>query len=397
MENRQVYDVIIVGGGASGMFCANQLLANGMTNFIILEQQDQVGKKILASGNGRCNISNEVMDISFYNSHAIEHLIKQYPPKRILDQFQELGLAIKMEQTRYYPLSNQALSVQQVLALPILNHVLLNCYVSEIDRQEEHVIHTSLGVFYAKNIVLSVGGLSGLSPKAKLPSELINTMNLSYTSTHPGIVQFETMEEMKGLKGIRIQATLSLFDGDKLLIEDTGEVQLTNVGLSGIPSMQLSRYIDKQGLKVYADFFPGRSQEQLLKLFKKQIQLIPTSSIVDLAVGIFHPKFMGWVLKRLDIKAYKLNQLTDGELNQIVYYLKKMPFDVKQLFDFTYAQVTVGGVSLNDINMETLSLRQDDSIYLCGEVLNVDGACGGYNLHWAWVSGMHVALEILGK
>ncbi len=392
-----IYDVIIVGGGASGLFCANYLLAHGFSNFLILEQQDNVGKKILASGNGRCNVSNQNMTVSFYNHSTIEPILNRYTTETVMSFFAELGLETKIESGRYYPLSNQAVSVQQSLFEPIKDYVLLNCLVTDIKRHQHFVVETSLGHFNAKHVVLAVGGLSGLSPKVVRPTQLLETMQLKQTPCHPGIVQFYVKEDMMGLKGIRIQATLTLKDGQDILIKDTGEVQLTNHGLSGIPAMQLSRYINKDGLKVMADFFPNRDALRLEKLFLNQQHITPHALIKQLGIGTFHQSFISWILRRLEINRSTIGELTIDDIKQIVAYIKQTPFSVDSLFDYDYAQVTVGGVDLAQINIETLSFLEDQDMYICGEAMDIDGYCGGYNLHWAWTSGMHVAQMLLKK
>ncbi|MCH3972136.1 MAG: aminoacetone oxidase family FAD-binding enzyme [Oscillospiraceae bacterium] len=365
------YTLAVVGGGASGLLGAvraAELL--GGANVVVLEAAARVGKKLLATGNGRCNLTNMGVSVQHYHgdSAQAEQLLQAFPPKRILAYFQHLGLLCR-EQTegRVYPYSLQASSV-----LNILRSHLQSCGVEErCDFTVQTIRRTPNGFLLhaqdgssvcAQFVLLSTGGMAhaGTQNGYTLAKQLGHTITPLKPALAP--VQVKENKTMRALKGVRVPAAATLRHGGKTVRQTFGEVQFTERGLSGICIFELSRDA-VSGDVLSLDLVPDYSVSELRKATGGRLE------------GVLHKALV---------------QICPFEK------CKDFCFTVDHTADFRQAQVTAGGVPLSQVDDSCESLRSPGA-WLTGELLNLDGDCGGFNLHWAWSTALCAANAVWKK
>lgn len=354
--------VVIIGAGASGLACASLLSRYSSYDIIILDQANKVARKVLASGNGRCNVSNENMDIKYYNTNhpVIQNIIDNFDIK---DFFDDLKLKLRCDNHLYYPYSLSSLSVKNALVRSLNNvSIILETEVKDIVVQKQYHIKTNQGIYKADKVVIATG-----SPASHLSGchnlEMLKTLNVKMIPFQESLVQLKTKQIYHSLKGLRVKCQATLLCNQKRIDEKKGEVLFTDYGLSGICIMQLSRYfINLKGkIQVVLDLLPDDNLDEILQCYDYQ--------------GLFHEKLAHVIKnKHIDVKAWS--------------------FDIVGTRGIENGQVCHGGVSLDDID-ENLQLQKYPNIYIIGEALDVDGDCGGYNLHFAFASGHHVAKKLI--
>ena len=401
--------ILIIGGGAAGLaaaLTAAKTVPGGQIT--VLERLDRVGKKILATGNGRCNLTNaNAGPAHFYSNdkgllkQALEHM----PPRQVLDFFRDLGLLCQEEdEGRIYPYCKQASMVMDVLlqALERANiDVQCGCAVASIGRNKgKFAVKTTDGrSFTADRVILAAGGKAA----PKLGSDgsgyvLAEQLGHRCVPAYPALVALKCdMNGLGGLKGIRAQAGLTLMAGDPMLAQDVGEVQFTEYGLSGIPAMQvsgrLSRLRKGERCTALVDLFPEWQNDALFRYLKSRQKADPKGTLETLLLGTVHKRLAYAVLKSAGLQPLSRNtaSLTGGELHRLADMLKAWPFPVTGTQGWEFAQVAGGGISLKEIDLATMESRLVPGLYLAGEIVDVIGDCGGFNLHWAWCSGMRAA------
>ncbi len=395
--------IVIIGGGAAGLAAAIAAARQApQARVILLERMDRVGKKILATGNGRCNLTNLQASPAHYDSAdrgALKYALDAMPHQMTLDFFRSLGLLCQEEdEGRVYPYSKQASMVLDVFlqALERLNiDVRCSAAVKEISRvQGRFAVKTSDGQkVMADAVILTTGGKAA----SKLGSDgsgyaLAKAMGHSCTQLYPALVALRCdMKDHGGLKGIRAEAALTLTAGEHILGQETGEVQFTEYGLSGIPVMQLSGRLSrlKKGEKCTAlvDLFPEMEHDTLLRELKSRKN---QDTLENLLLGTIHKRLAYAVLKSAGLSPLSrpCATLTNTELRRLTNTLKAWPFQVVDTQGWENAQVTGGGVPLREIDLDTMQSLRQPGLYLAGEILDVTGSCGGFNLHWAWCSGI---------
>jgi len=396
--------ILVIGGGAAGMAAAiTAARENPAVRVTIVERMDRVGKKILATGNGRCNLTNMGASFAhFYSSDkgALKRALEGMAPEIVLNFFASLGLLCQEEdEGRVYPYCKQASMVLDVLlqALERLN-IQVHCgsSVAEIARNKgRYTVKTSDGhTLTADALILTCGGKAA----PKLGSDgsgyaLAKAMGHSCTALYPALVAFKCdMNGLGGLKGIRAEGGLTLLAGDHVLGKEVGELQFTEYGLSGIPAMQLSGRLSRlrKGEKCVAlvDLFPHWEHEALFRDLKARQKTQET--LETLLLGTVHKRLAYAVLKSAGLQPLSraAASLTNAELHRLTDTLKAWPFPVTGTQGWDNAQVTGGGVPLGEIDTIAMSSRYQPDLYLAGEVLDVTGDCGGFNLHWAWCSGI---------
>lgn len=398
--------IVIIGGGAAGLAAA--LTASRQAPDVkvtVLERLDRVGKKILATGNGRCNLTNLQAGIKhFYSSDkaALKSLLNGMEPERVMIFFRSLGLICQEEEEgRVYPYCKQASMVLDVLlqALERANiHVQCGCAVTGIDRNKgKFAVKTADGrTIPADGVILTCGGKAA----PKLGSDgsgyaLARKLSHNCTPLYPALVALKCdMNGLGGLKGIRAQAGLKLMAGEHILGQDIGELQFTEYGLSGIPAMQLSGRLSKlrKGEKCTAlvDLFPQWQEESLFRELKARQKASPSGTLETLLLGTIHKRLAYAVLKSAGLQPLSRTNasLTNGELHRLADTLKGWIFPVTGTQGWDAAQVTGGGIPLGEVEPDTMQSRLQPGLYLAGEILDVTGDCGGFNLHWAWCSGI---------
>ena len=396
--------VAIVGGGASGLCCAVEA-AKGGAQVTLYEAKDRVGKKILATGNGRCNMLNAFACPDDYSApDFVRGVIGRYNADFVRLFFEEMGLYTRQDEDgRVYPLSNQASSVLDVLRMECESLGVKTLCGSEITavKKQGKLFVLSDGKAYDK-VVLCCGGKA--SAKNFGGYELLRAMGHTVTKLMPALTKLTVKDNTytRQLKGIRHKASLSLYIDSQKIAEENGELLFADYGLSGIAVMQLSSLIarhfrsGKTTLPVVScDFVPDMSFNELCEKIKKITLHNKDMKCENLLTG-FMPKKLGEVTaKSVGVPTAKaVGQLSDKDIKSIASAAKKFSFTVSSLRPFEDAQVVSGGADLREFDKTTLESLKYKGLYACGELLDVDGPCGGYNLLWAFASGIAVGRQI---
>ena len=366
--------LIIVGGGAAGIVCAlTAKRENPSLQVSILEQNERIGKKILKTGNGKCNLSNLNMSEHFYNHpHELSIWLNQIPISEVQAFFQSCGLFLKTDgSTRLYPYSEKATTVLEVLRYELKRHhidTICNVRVKSLIYEQGWIVKTNQRDFKADYVVVASGSLAQEQTEGY---RILQELGHRLIPLVPGLAALKTKEKLRHLQGLRVKCQAGIYEQKRLLHQDKGEILFKDDGLSGILAFDLSRFLTK-GNEVALDLlfdYPHLERELTSLLTWKELE--------DALMGLL-PKMLVWeILKRnpnRDIKA-------------IVKTIHHLSFEVVATYGFEWAQIARGGISLEDINLD-FSSRKQAHLSIIGEVLDVDGASGGYNLHFAWLSGM---------
>jgi len=406
--------IIVIGGGASGMVAAIFAARLG-AKVTILERKDKIGRKILATGNGRCNLTNKNVAIQHYYSvredqNFLSKILSEFDVEKTLGFFSELGIdVVEKEEGRLYPRSDQASSVVSVLLLELERlKVDIRCdeQVNAIEIGDNIKVLTDNSKYYCNKLIVATGGKSCPDLGSNGSGfELAKSFGHTIKQTFPSLVQLQTdYPYLKQLKGTKVIGTVQLLnDQNELIKEERGEILFTDYGISGPPVLQISRdasYYYENHLDTYVliDLIPEQSIEQLDVLLTNRFSIMPTKSAENTLIGFINNRLIMPILKSSEISASKkAGDITKEERKRIVQCLKNVSMKVTGTQDWNNSQVTAGGVKLSEVNINNLVSKKAKSIYLCGEILDVDGICGGYNLQWAWssgaVAGKNAALE----
>ena len=393
--------VIIVGGGASGMMAAITAATEG-ASVTLIEQKDRVGKKILSTGNGRCNLTNRRMDEACFRGDdvaIVTEILGRFGLEDTERFFEHLGVMLKDRKGYVYPISDQASTILDVLRMELERRqvrVLVSEPVTEIIRQKNGFsVKTKNNTLSADAVVLSTGGKA---------SPVLGSDGSGYTLAKrfghhlspvvPALVPLRCKETFfKHLAGIRTQAKVSLFVDDLFVASDIGELQLTNYGISGIPVFQISRYAAKalgRGCAVAAelDFMPSMEEEAFADFLIRRLECHGYKCAEEFMIGMFPKKLIGTLLKTAQmIPTAAMTTYSKKELSHLAYVCKHFRVDIVETNGFEGAQVCAGGVRVSEVTPDTLESVYVKNLYLTGELLDIDGICGGYNLQWAWSTG----------
>ncbi len=393
--------IIIVGGGASGLVAAIAAARSGAA-VTIIEQKDRVGKKILSTGNGRCNLTNELMELKCFrgdDTTIVSEVLSQFGYEDTLKFFEELGIILKNRQGYIYPISDQATTVLDVLRMEIERlgvQLVLEESVSGIQKNKKGFqVKTNKGSYISDAVILAAGGKAA----PVLGSDgsgygLAKSLGHSISPVVPALVQLKGKGNyFKQLSGIRTNAKVSLYVNDKYVDSDTGELQLTNYGISGIPVFQVSRYAakalyQKQRVQAEIDFMPNMSEKELVSFIQKRMQIHGHKNSEDFLVGMFNKKLISVFLKEAKIPSnMKATEITSKQWERLVQTILHFVVEIEGTNSFEQAQVCAGGVRTHEVKANTLESVFAKGLYLTGELLDIDGICGGYNLQWAWATG----------
>lgn len=395
--------VAVIGGGASGM-CAAIELMNNVTDktdveVTVLEKMTRVGKKLLVTGNGRCNITNMNSAGSGYRGDTdfAKTALSRFTPENNIKFFNSLGLYTRTEEDgRVYPLSNQASSVLDALRFECERlGVKFVCDYRAVHIKEAVTAFSRKIVINNRDrfdyvIVASGGKAAKIHGTDGDSYDLLKMLGHTVTPVAPALVSLNCSDFTKSLKGIRSVCGVELIIDGKNEYKNLGEVQFTDYGLSGIPIMQLSRFVSmspSNNIQIYLDLTPDFSKEKLHEYLISRREK-DTGLCENMLSGIINKQLCITVMKECNIAVNRrVNTLNDGEINALSKILKCWKINVKNSRSFEYAQATAGGVKCSEFDPETMESRLADGVYCCGEVLDVDGDCGGYNLQWAWSSG----------
>lgn len=397
--------IIIIGGGASGLTAAIGA-ARGGADVTIIEHMDRVGKKILSTGNGRCNMTNLRMEEDCYRCDQKGfpmEVIRGFGVDETLGFFRELGIEPRDRNGYIYPHSDQASAVLDVLRWEVERLgvvVILSCKAERIipvhGRSSGFRVHTDQGILAADAVILAAGSKAAPSTGSDGSGyELAKSLGHGVIKPLPALVQLRCQGNMyRQMSGIRTEAQVKLMAEGTLLAEDRGELQLTDYGLSGIPVFQVSRFASRaldQGKRVRAlvDFMPSWEDGEAFGLLKKRVSLLGYKTAEELFTGLLNKKLALVLLKLADIRpAQRAGELSPRQLKQLLGQIKSYEAVVMSVNPFANAQVCCGGVDTREVDARTMESKILANLYLTGELLDVDGICGGYNLQFAWSSGM---------
>lgn len=392
----------IIGGGAVGLSSAVHAynFAKDKINIIILEKLDRVGKKILATGNGRCNFTNIYATYeNFYgeDSFFTKYFLEQFSPQNTIDFFYNLGvLHTVLENGKVYPYSEQASSILDALRNKIdsLNIPIKTEFdVKNINKKNDRfkIISTKGETILADKIIFATGG-SASQNLGTNGSGIKLLKSLGHKSTHltPALVQLKTpSEKVKSLKGIKITGNLKMYSKNNFLKEEYGEILFTDYGISGPPVFQLSTLFARyKNLIAYIDFMPNFTEEDIFNILKDRKKILYYTNLENYFNGLLNKRLGNIISKTSGIEklSFLVKNLTDDILKNMSYNIKNYKLEILDTNGFNNAQVTAGGLKTNEFNNKTLESKIIKGLYCAGEILDVVGDCGGFNLQWAWAS-----------
>lgn len=395
-------NVVVIGAGASGMMAALTAAEAGR-HVVLLERQGRVGRKLAATGNGRCNLTNINATIENYhgeNADFAAPALARFTPQDTLDFFHALGLVTVTEYGgRVYPLSNSANSVVDVLRFA-LDAAGVDVRVGESARALSRAgsgydVVTDAGTYRADYVIAACGGAAGAKLGGVMDGyELLKPLGHKRTSLYPALVQLVTDADYpRALKGVRADARIALTAGSETLATGAGEVQFTDTGVSGPAVFDISRAAATggDGLTLKIDFLREHTAEDVRAWLAARCERFANLTAGELFTGIVHNRLGRMLIKYAGIDAaLPLRALDSAALDAAVRAGKEFALRVRGTEGFDSAQVTAGGIRTSGVDPETLQSWFMPGLFICGELLDVDGDCGGYNLQWAWASG-HVA------
>lgn len=375
---------------------------NKKAQVYIIEQKDALGKKLLATGNGRCNFTNENMRAFFFRSdyhRIVPQILEKFDHKDTLRFFAELGLMTKSRDGYIYPRSDQAQTLVNLLIEEVKNQkVIIKTGTKVIKvRHKDNVfeIQTENEILKADALILACGGKA----QAELGSDgsgydFAKSFGHHLSPVVPSLVPLKVKNfSFKKASGVRAQAKVSAIIKEKCVASDTGELQITAYGLSGIPIFQISRYIAKAlyeeaPAKVEVDFIPELSCEEFYAWIHKQIQIHGEQSLFGFLTGIFNGKLVAEFLKKSHLPGgIAIQELKKSQWEKLMDTIKNQQFLIEDTMGFQRAQVCAGGVLTTEVVPVSLESIYIKNLYFTGELLDVDGICGGYNLQWAFATG----------
>lgn len=387
--------VIVIGGGASGLVAAINL--SKKFDVTILERNSECAKKILMTGNGKCNYFNWDINIKNYYTddyNKLETILSDKNQQRVLKFFDDIGVIPRIKNGYYYPYSNQATTIRTLLLKQIENRnikVINNIEVESIEKVGDIFIVESHNLsFKANKVVLATGSIAGLKNVNEIGINIASNF-FKVISPLPALVQLKSKEAIKNCNGVRCDAILSLYIDNKLITEESGEIQITDYGISGICTLNISSIVSRslgKNIQVKINFM-NILESNFLSWMDKRCKKLSNYNIVEVLESLINYKIIYSILKKAKIKKdYWLN-MNQNEKELLKNLLFAYPLEIIGTNDFTRSQVMTGGVSLKDINPLTMESKIPN-LYITGELLNVDGKCGGFNLGFAWITGMIV-------
>lgn len=391
--------VIVIGGGAAGMTAAITAARTG-AEVMILEHTKRPGKKILSTGNGKCNLTNLDMKKEAFRGEDPDFawkVVGEVPVSAALRFFEDLGLVLTDRNGYVYPASGQASSVLDALRFE-LDHlkVPILCEQEVLGITRDLRVRTGAGERKADAVILAAGSKAAPGTGSDGSGyKLAKSLGHRIIKPLPALVQLRCREPWyKQFSGVRTEAKVTLYCGGKKTAADRGELQFTDYGISGIPVFQVSRFAARaldEGEAVTArlDLFPAMAHEELYHFLTERTKRLSYRSSEEFLNGVMNKKLQPALLKEAKIPAgVRSSELTDRELRRLTDRIKSLETAVTAANPFEQAQVCSGGIAVTEVSAATMESKLVNNLYFAGEILDVDGICGGYNLQWAWSSGI---------
>ena len=394
------WDLVVIGAGASGMMTAITA-ARENKKVCILEKLDKAGKKLLATGNGKCNFTNANMQSTCFggDEEFVKHVLEQFSVEDCLEFFHSIGVYPKNKNGYYYPNSEQASSVTNALIYELERlgvKVSYESVIKEIATNENEVcVWTDNGCIITKKLVIATGLLA--APKLGSDGSLldiIKSLGHRFEPILPALCGFYCKGlKFKQVSGVRAQGTVAAYIDGRKIVEDTGEIQFTDYGLSGIPVFQISRHLSKglyakRKVEIKLNLLPQFKQEELIDEINYRRSIGNAMPITALLNGLVNQKLSEMILDKAGVdKQLYASSVSVSEMSKIAELLQNITVQVTNYRDFEFAQVCTGGIPTSEVDHRTLESKLVPNVYFAGEILDVDGICGGYNLHFAWATG----------
>jgi len=405
-----MYDVVVVGAGASGLITAIVSARRGK-KVLILEKNNKIGKKLLATGNGKCNITNQRPTLEHYysnNPNFIKEFFEGYSYQSIKQFFKSIGLeVIEAKEGKVFPMSLQASSVVELLVAECAQldiKIVCELEVQQIKKIKNfYEITHNKGIEKTEALVVATGNISapqlggvdsGISFAKRLGHNIIKPF--------PTLVQLTSpMKRLERMAGVKIESRVTLKTKDGKNIQKQGDVLFTSYGISGLAILDISRFVmvellKKKNIMLTIDLMPKMSQDQLLALMRKSLVKKSSKPLTIWLQGFINKKLILPILEPLKLQDETVGSLFSNikNLESIVSKIKSFEFEVNGSRGYKGAEVATGGVDTKEINPKTMESKRHKGLYFTGEVLDVDGDRGGFNLHFAWVCGLRAGGNI---
>ncbi len=393
--------IAVIGGGASGMMAAVTAASQG-ARIILLEHKDRIGKKILSTGNGRCNFTNTHQEpLCYYSENPLFPwgIISQFDARDVISFFLQLGVYSKNRNGYIYPNSDQASAVLDALRMELTRlHVDIRTGVDVreiLPGKKGFTLPTDSGDIRADRIILCAGSKAAPATGSDGSGyDLAKQLGHRMIPVLPALVQLRCEGKFfKAISGVRTNGNVSIWSDGECIARDTGEIQLTDYGISGIPVFQVSRYAsqllyEKKEVSAVLDFMPDFTKEQTEAFLSARAKTRPEKPAEMFLIGLFHKKLSDlWIKQSCLPRGKAAGDMTAEEIKKLVRLIKNFRLRVTSTNSYEHAQVCRGGIDTAEVDENTLESRYVPGLYFAGEILDVDGMCGGYNLQWAWASG----------
>lgn len=400
--------IAIIGAGASGLVAAISAARAG-AKVSVYEKNAKVGRKILATGNGRCNITNQNIELSHYHGSKpsfVNASINRFTSSTCKDFFGELGIEMSEGQKgRLYPKSQQSSSVVELLVYEAKRLGVKFFLESEVQNIEKSgsgfCLHVNTKSLHVNKVLIATGGLA-MPTLGSCDSghEFAKYFGHTIVPTHASLVQLECFEDLKSIAGVKFEGAIEIYVENELKAEASGDILFTNYGISGSAVLDISRIAShallyNRDVHVVIDLVPEYSKEQLKNILKKRLKFANGKSISLWLEGFINSKIARFIEKSLHVK--EADKLNNKELTKLVYELKNIKLKVTGTKGYKSAEVTCGGIDVSEVNPTTLESKLQKNLFFSGEVLDIDADCGGYNLHWAWASGYSAGIVMGNK
>ena len=399
--------MIIIGAGAAGL-CAAITSARAGYKVTLLEQNNKTGKKILVSGNGKCNIDNKYININRFHSQNpsfIEEVLEEYDFKSVEKFFTSIGLElVEGKEGKIFPMSLQASSVVELLEYEAKRAgvlIICDCTVTSIDKNSDtFTIETSQGTKTCKKLILSSG--SPAAPQlggSNSGYAFATKMGHSLIPRHPSLVQLCSEESwVKGCAGVKVAGVAKLYANGEYITEKKGDLLFTNYGISGLAILDLSREVSTRlanfdYCELSLDLIPELSKEKLTNLLLSRVKKESEKPLALWLQGIINKKLISIILEQSKCKVRVEDQLNRKEINKLVHTIKNLKLSINDTKGFQGAEVATGGIDTTEVNPQTMESKIVPDLFFAGEILDVDGDRGGFNFHFAWVTGMRAVIS----